>query len=74
MEEKILEILQDIKPNAVFEGKTDIVTGQTLKSLDLMMLISELEDEFDVEIPVENVVPANFDSIESIAEMIRSFQ
>lgn len=74
MEEKILEILQDIKPNVDFEGKTDIVTGQYLKSIDIMMLINELEDEFEVDIPVEVVVTENFDSIEKLAEMIRSLQ
>lgn len=74
MEERILEILKSVKPEAEFEGKEDIVTGGTLKSIDLMFLISELEDEFDVDIPVENVVTENFDSVAAIARMIETLQ
>ena len=70
MEETIMEILKDIKPEVEFEGRTDFISGKLLKSLDLMTLLTELEDAFDVEIPVEDVVPENFESVETIIKLI----
>lgn len=74
MEEKILEILKDIKPGTNFEGRDDFISGKLLKSLDLVTLLTELEDEFDIEIPVEDVVPENFESMDDIINLIRSYK
>ena len=73
MEEKILAILKDLKPGVEFEGRTDFISGKLLKSLDLVTLISELEDEFDIEISVEDVVPENFESLAGIAEVVNRY-
>ena len=74
MEDKILEILEDIRPGVDFEGRDDLVSAKLLKSIDLMTLISELEEEFDIEIPVEDMVPENFESVAKIAELVKAFQ
>ena len=71
---ELLEILEDLKPDADFEGRTDLVTGGVLKSFDIMMLITEIGDTFDVDIPVEKVVPENFESIERILSLIDSLR
>ena len=68
--EKLLEILNDIKPDVEFEGITDLSSGQVLKSFDIMVLIGEIAEEFDVDIPVEEVLPENFESVDSILELI----
>lgn len=72
--EQLLELLQDIKPDTDFEGRTDLVSSGALKSFDIMMIITEIGDEFDVEIPVEKVVPENFESVERIQALIDSLR
>lgn len=72
--EELLEILEDIKPDTDFAGRTDLVTGSVLKSFDVMMLVTELSDAFDVEIPVEKVVPENFESAERMLALIESLR
>lgn len=72
--DQLLELLEDIKPDADFQGRTDLVSSGALKSFDIMMLITEIGDEFDVEIPVEKVVPENFESLESIMALIDSLR
>ncbi len=72
--DQLLEILQDIRPDAEFAGQEHLVTDGILKSFDMMMLIGEIADEFDVEIPVEKVVPENFESVERIWALIESLR
>ena len=70
MKEKLIEILEDIKPEVDFEEEKSLVTDGILKSFDILSLISEIEDEFGVEISVDDVLPENFETIDSIIELI----
>ena len=72
--EELLEILGEIVPGVDFDGREDLVSGGILKSFDLLTLISEIADAFNVEIPVEDVVPENFESVESIWQLIESLK
>ena len=72
--DQLLEILEDIKPDVDFAGREGLVTGGVLKSFDIMMLIGDIGDEFGVEIPVEKVVPENFESVERILALIESLR
>ena len=66
----ILEILEDIKPGVEVEGRTDLATGRVLESFDILTLISELNAEFDIMIPLEEVIPDNFDTIDGITALV----
>ena len=45
-----------------------------LSSLDVLSLVAELEDEFDVTIPTVEVIPSNFNSVDAIAAMVERLQ
>jgi acyl carrier protein len=51
-----------------------LIDGQVIDSLDLLKLISALEEEFDVQIPDEDLLPENFSSIGQIAAYVHSLQ
>ena len=68
--EKLLEILREIQPDADYENCTTLVTDNYLDSLAILSLVAELEEEFDIEIPTVEIVPANFNSAKSMWEMI----
>ena len=72
--ETLLEILSDLVPGVQFEGRTDLVESGDLDSLKILNLISDISDEFDVTIPVGEVVPENFDSPEAIMALINKLQ
>lgn len=74
MREKVLEILEDLIPDEEFEGRTGLVEDRILSSFSILNLISEIYDELDVEIPVEDVVPENFDSLDAIVEMVEKYR
>ncbi len=72
--ETLLEILEDLLPDVEFEGRTDLVESGDLDSLTILNLISDISDEFGVTIPVGEVVPENFDSVEAIMALIEKLK
>lgn len=68
--EKLIEILEGLNPDVDYETCEDLVDGRHLDSLTILSLISEIEDEFDVEIPTVDIIPANFNSAKSIWNLI----
>ena len=74
MREKILEILEDLIPDEEIEGRTGLVEDRILSSFTILNLISEIYDELDIEIPVEDVVPENFDSLDAVVAVVEKYQ
>jgi acyl carrier protein len=70
MMEEILKILENIKPGVKFEGNNALVSDGVLDSFDIISIVSDLTDAFGVEIPVEDIVPENFESVERIAKLV----
>ena len=70
MEEKILEILKDLQPDFDFEEDVDFTTEGYLDSLDIITLISELEETFSVIISALETIPENFNSVKSISRLV----
>lgn len=70
MNESILKILKDIRPEFDFEGVGDFIEAGLLDSYDIVMLVVELEKQFSVVIDGVEVVPENFHNPETIAALI----
>lgn len=72
--EKILEILEDILPGIDYENRTDLIDSHLLDSLSIISLVAELEDEFDITVPAVEIIPANFNSLDAVEEMVLRLQ
>lgn len=68
--EKLLEILRSLHPDVDFENTVDLIDDGILDSLDIVTLVTEINCEFDVTIPAEEIVPENFNSAEALMELI----
>ena len=68
--EKLLEILSELHPETDFETETRLVDGGILASFDVVMLITRIEEEFDVVIPAKEIVPENFNSAKALYALI----
>mgnify|MGYP003302469633 FL=1 len=69
-----MQILQEIRPDVDFENETALIDDGILDSFDVVSIISELDDAFDVQIRITELDPENFNSIESIWELIQKLQ
>lgn len=73
MREDIVEILCDINP-LLDPDDDDLSIAEFLESKQLMELIAELEDKFDVDIPYEERNEDNFENVDTIIDLIESLQ
>lgn len=68
--ETLIEILEDIVPDLDPEGNMALVSGGELKSFDVLQLVSEINSEFGIQVPLEDIVPANFDSLDAMKTLV----
>lgn len=74
MRETVLEILTGIRGDIDFENETKLIDDNILASLDIISIVGEFNDEFDVEISVEDLVPENFNSVDAMVDLITRAQ
>lgn len=71
---KILQILEDMQPDIDFEKEKNLVTNCILDSFDLISLVSELNDEFDIEITAKDFIEENFNELDTLVDMVERLQ
>lgn len=67
---EIQKVLQTVKGND-FEEENDLISGGFLDSFDLLMFIKALEEHFDMHIPLERITLEEFNSIDSVYEIVQ---
>ncbi len=71
IKERILEVLNELHPEVEdFDSIKELVHGGTLNSLDIVTLVAELSDIFDIEIPPSEISYENFDTLEGLVKMV----
>lgn len=68
--EKLLEILNRLHPDVDFTGVEDLYDEGVLDSLDMVRLVTEIGQAFDVSVPAEELVPENFQNVNTILALI----
>ena len=74
MRKQIMEILTEICPGIDFESEKALIDDGLIDSLDIVAVVTELMEAFDVELGVDDLTPENFNSVEAIEELIESKQ
>ena len=71
MKEKIIKILTELRPEFDFtkEG-VDFIEEGMLDSFDLVTLVSELDNAFEISIDGVDILPENFCSVEAISDLL----
>ena len=68
--EKLIAILKSLHADVDFDSEQDLIGEEILDSLDIVTLITEINAEFDVSIPAEEILPENFSSAAAIYDLI----
>lgn len=69
--EKIMKILKGLRPDVDFETERKLIDGGILSSFDIMKMIEELSDAYDIDIEMDEIVPENLNSAEGIFRLIQ---
>ena len=70
--QELMEILNELHPDVDFTREKALVDGRILDSFDIVTLVAEIGDTFDVQISAVDMVPENFNSVEAIWELIET--
>ena len=72
--EELLEILKEINSDIDYENETALIDDGILDSLDVVALVSELNDHYDIEIGLDDLIPENFNSLEAMLALIEKLK
>lgn len=71
MDDRLIEILEEIQPEVDFRNCTTLIDDHYLDSLSIISLVAELEDEYDITIPTVEIIPDNFNSAQALYAMVK---
>lgn len=71
MKNQIIDILNGIRPEFDFGSETNFISQGMLDSFDLITLVTELDETFGISIDGTDILPENFESVDSIEALIK---
>ena len=72
--EKLMESLMELDDSIDWENETALIDERILDSFGVISLISELEEQFDIEIEASEIIPQNLNSADAMWKMIQRLQ
>ena len=72
--EELLEILEDLHDDVDYETCTTLIDDKILDSFDIVTIVAEVNNEFDVQIPAEELKPENFNSAQALYALIQRLE
>ena len=70
MMDAIRDILIETRPEYDFLEDINFIEAGMLDSLDVITIVSEIEEKFHIQIDGAEIIPENFSSINAIKELI----
>ena len=71
---KLMENLMELDDSIDWENETALIDERILDSFGVISLISELEEQFDIEIEASEIIPQNLNSADAMWKMIQRLQ
>ncbi|MEE1026251.1 MAG: acyl carrier protein [Acutalibacteraceae bacterium] len=71
---ELKKMLSEKYPNIDFEKEKNLVSSGILDSIEVVSIIAEIEDLFDISVTMEYIQPSYFESVETMWEMIEELQ
>ena len=68
--EELMEILDELRPDVDFEEEKGLIADGILDSFDIMSLVGSIDEEFDIKIKPNDLIPDNFNSAEAIWALV----
>ena len=68
--DKLIEILSEICPNVDFKNEKALIDDGLIDSFEIVSIVAEIMDHFEVELDVDDLMPENFNSVEAMMQLI----
>ncbi len=68
--EKLLEILKSVRDDVDFANEDKLIDNEILDSFDIVSIVGELCDAYDITITVDDMEPENFNSAQAILSLV----
>ena len=72
MLEEIIEILREVHADIDYMTEDKLIDKRLFDSFDVVNVVGELMDAFDVEITAEHMIPDNFNSAQAICKLVET--
>ena len=72
--EELMEILSNLHPDVEFETEERLVDDKILDSFDIVSLIAEINETFDIAITAKDILPENFNSAKALYALIQKLE
>lgn len=69
--EALMKILEELHPDIDFETNEKLIDQKILDSFDIISIIAEVNEEYGVTIPVDEIIPQNFNSAKTLYQLIQ---
>ncbi len=73
MEQEILTILHEIAPYIDIDANSNLIEDDILDSMGILVLITELEEKYNVIIPLEEIKIEDFQTISTLVEFVKGY-
>lgn len=67
---EIVDVLNEVKPGYDYLKEENLISDGIITSFDLVMLVSLLNDKFNINIGVVDLLPENFENVKTIESLI----
>lgn len=72
MRQQIIKIISAYRPELKFDEINDIDLFGVLDSLDIIMIVDEIENQFGITIEADQILPENFASLHVLEAFVKS--
>jgi acyl carrier protein len=73
MKNKLYLILEKIRPEVDFRSTTNFISEGYLDSFDIVSLVAAIDEEYNISIDGTDILPENFETIDSISSLVTKF-
>jgi acyl carrier protein len=74
MKSKVLEVLKAARSDVDFEKEMKLIDDGILDSFDIITIVSDLNEKFDIDISADELEPENFNTLDAIVALVESMQ
>ncbi|WP_244834533.1 acyl carrier protein [Clostridium sp. BJN0001] len=68
--EELIELLEEIRDDVDFENCKTLIEDEILESFDIIQIVNAIDENYDIEIPANEIMPENFNSADAMLKMI----